>query len=411
MRYTILTTSTLAVALTCSLLLAVTPAAAQVSFRTLGADANSRVNALSADGTVAVGSIRYGYGSMPCAWDSRTGELIQFFGYVGRGVGANTAYAITTDGSAAVGYTEYDPVLQAGGAMRWSVDAPHGAAVALPPGPRGYRGWDDGARGISADASTIIGQSGGQAVRWTSAGAEAIVPSEIVYSRATAITPDGATAIGFYTAGDDFSALRAFSWSSSGGVRDLPGFPCAAPTSWASGISADGRTIVGYSGSNSGGVHLTRWTVDSMTQTTHAEDLAAGTSFMPIWLGTAAISANGLIIGGSAKLSDDPEAVAEAVIWTNELGLVSLTDLLSRSGIIMPIDPSTGTSVRLSEITSISADGCTIAGNYFFSSGGYDTPEFGFIATIPAPGYWGVFIGGVLWRAQRLSRERRFHHL
>jgi len=108
------------------------------------------------------------------------------------------------------------------------------------------------ARGVSADGSTIVGQSFGpgvaEAVRWTQG--DGIVGLGLLpgaaSSLARAASGDGALVVGD-------SGGRAFLWDAASGMRDLSVFATEELgldlTGWtlteANGISADGSTIVG----------------------------------------------------------------------------------------------------------------------------------------------------------------------
>lgn len=103
---------------------------------------------------------------------------------------------------------------------------------------------------VSDDGSVMVGGTAGfGAVRWTeSTGAVALGPSASV---ARAVSGDGAIVVG--EANDGFVSLEAFIWDDSSGMRALrdvlEGEYGLDLTGWqldsATGISADGRTIVG----------------------------------------------------------------------------------------------------------------------------------------------------------------------
>ena len=161
-------------------------------------------------------------------------------------------------------------------------------------------------------------------------------------SGAFGVSQDGLTVAGF---SGSSGGNRAFRWTSAGGMENLGTLP-GETQSWANGISADGSTIVGYSGSRA-----FRWNA--------AEGMVS--------LGAAAANAaasnkNGLVIVGSSG--------SQGFLWTPGLGMVDLFAFLPTLGI--SLTGWTGLSPK-----SISADGLTIVG-----SGTHNGVAEGWIATL-----------------------------
>jgi probable HAF family extracellular repeat protein len=121
------------------------------------------------------------------------------------------------------------------------------------------------AYGVSADGSVIVGYgnsaSGSEAFRWTSGGGMVglgDLPGGSFGSRANGVSADGSVVVGY-----DYSASgygEAFIWDTANGMRNLKDVLVndfsLNLTGWtltrATGISANGLTIVGYGANPSG---------------------------------------------------------------------------------------------------------------------------------------------------------------
>lgn len=114
------------------------------------------------------------------------------------------------------------------------------------------------ANGISADGSTVVGYgnsiNGIEAFRWTAgAGIEGLgdLAGGFFTSHATAVSSDGSVIVGtgYDGSGPGFDGdvpNRAFVWTAANGIVPLD-VVTAGSSSEASGVSADGQTIVGQS--------------------------------------------------------------------------------------------------------------------------------------------------------------------
>ncbi|CAK9076044.1 PEP-CTERM sorting domain-containing protein [Durusdinium trenchii] len=107
------------------------------------------------------------------------------------------------------------------------------------------------AHSVSADGTVVVGQgtsaSGVEAFRWTSSGGMVglgDLPGGNYYSLATGVSADGSVVVG-----RGFSALgeEAFRWTSGSGMVGLGDLPGGAVRSEASGVSGDGSIVVGHS--------------------------------------------------------------------------------------------------------------------------------------------------------------------
>jgi uncharacterized membrane protein len=198
------------------------------------------------------------------------------------------------------------------------------------------------AHAASRDGSIIVGTSmaGGRstAVRWTAQGVEALsgVPAESE-SHAYDVSADGRVIVGSERSpnGPD----NAYRWTQEGGYQVI------GPGS-ASGVSADGATIVGHSFSVAGGAF--RWT--------------EGTGMMslgPFPMGwdsaaPAAVSGDGSTSVGSLHFGSAP--VSQATRWTEATGYQPLPN-------VTPV-------IRLSFARDVSADGRTVVGTTVADGGG-----------------------------------------
>jgi probable HAF family extracellular repeat protein len=157
------------------------------------------------------------------------------------------ANGVSADGSVVVGYGDQF-ILNFGSqvyqAFRWTQSS---GMVGL--------GWIDTADkfsqayGVSADGSIIVGVDGQQAFRWTQAqGMVGLGKAPGATSaRATAISADNSTIIGFNRFGSSNDNNRAFRWTAAEGMSDL-GVLSGDQFSEAKAVSADGSVIVGQSG-------------------------------------------------------------------------------------------------------------------------------------------------------------------
>lgn len=318
----------------------------------------SSISGLSADGRSAAGvsgfptTISTPYPGF--VWSAETGR--HDFG-LEAGVPLGTwSLGISGDGHAAVGYSW---TTQGGAetAFRWSGP---GTFQSL-----GTMGWSNSrATGASNDGTTVVGylstQSGSaqQAFRWTpSTGMQTVGP---LFSEANAISRDGSTIVGetAVTSG----APQAFRWTQAGGVQPLPPLP-GTYFSYARGVSADGRDVVG----STTGLNVdypTLWHDGVPMLLSRPTNWYHATPF--------AVSDDGQVVVGTY----DSTQTYGASIWTPTTGFMPMADYLAGFGITLP------TGVWLERCTSVSADGRTFGGKTFGPAG----ITQGFVATIPAPG-------------------------
>ncbi len=275
--------------------------------------------------------------------------------------------------------------------------------------------------GVSNNHAVAVGYSlelgfYGRAVRWSN-GAPAFLGSSLV--QASGVSGDGSVVAGYTQS--FVTAPRAIRWTEQDGAVDL-GTLGGWTSSWASAISQDGSTIVGWAGHtwvDRG--QAFRWTA--------AEGMQPLIPLSPSWSSTVAtaVSADGLVIAGRAEVGsldgsserglfrwtmsggmqylgtlapqfDDYEVFARAmsasgdvivgytdgyysgtqraVYWSGSTGLVDLAEHLTCMGV--DLGP-----YRLLTADAVSPDGRTIAG--LATTDGFDT--IGYVVTnVPAPG-------------------------
>jgi uncharacterized membrane protein len=230
---------------------------------TFGDGEYSAANGISADGLAIVGNAFNGDFSLPDTWPYRWTSTDGSFQLGPTTVTADNfegfgAIAASSDGSVIVG-NEGMPFYQA---FRWtSADGVVGLGF-LPFGPQMP---SSSAAACSSDGSVLAGWSisvpGKQAIRWTSAGGMVglgDLPGGDFNSEAMGISGDGRIIVG---RGRSANGDEAFIWNETDGMQPLAAVLAAigAPeaTGWtltaATGISADGRTIVGYGTNPLGG--------------------------------------------------------------------------------------------------------------------------------------------------------------
>lgn len=174
------------------------------------------------DGSIAVGSSQ-----SATLWDTNGTP---------RAIVQGTAYDVSADGRVVVGGLSGDA---GSGMFRWTEETGLQRLA-----------WGGSARATSADGSVIVGNGlvseGSGAIRWTAeTGAHLIAPSRLG-GWGTAVSANGRVVVGSVLIGNQ----RAFRWTESGGFELLGEtyrniLPSGVRLDYASGISGNGRYIVG----------------------------------------------------------------------------------------------------------------------------------------------------------------------
>jgi probable HAF family extracellular repeat protein len=250
----------------------------------------SEALAVSSDGSVIVGMASTATGGLQAfRWTAATG-LVALGTLSSGGLFGSRANAVSSDGSVVAGASD---VSFGFGAFRWTA-TDHMKGMGLLPGGQ----YVSIAIGVSADGSVIVGSgdsaAGYEAFRWTAAGglkSLGDLPGGSVASEAMAVSADGSIVVGH---GTTDAGPEAFIWDVTHGMRNLRqvlvddyGYNM---TGWqlvdATGISADGRTIVGWGANPSGEgesymIHLPRVITWNGAAGDHWDDPANWTSAAP----------------------------------------------------------------------------------------------------------------------------------
>ena len=255
------------------------------------------------------------------------------------------AYATTTDGSIIAG----DCRPPAGAeAIRWS-----GVRFVLLGELQGGSYYSR-AEDMSQDGSVIVGHSvsgrGWESFRWhEDDGMISLgdLPGGNFDHRAMGVSHDGAVVVGWCDRGD---VREAYRWTEAEGMVGLGDL--AGGRFWSAAFDAnrDGSVIVGWGSSDASGFlkEAFRWTRDEGM--VGLGDFVGGFTSS----GATAVNADGSVIVGYSS-SDGGRG---AMVWTEDLGMVPLWDLLLDAG----IDPAAGGWDYLLEASDVSNDGTVIVG-------------------------------------------------
>jgi uncharacterized membrane protein len=300
--------------------------------------------ALSHDGKVMAAN----YGGSIFRWTPDTPKFPSGgFTFLGPGHFLNSEIGISSDGTTIItGRTGPDgnvnPALwtQADG---WS-DLGHPANGCITDGQWG------GGYGVNGDGSVAVG------LAWYCPGAEGFVwnrtdgmtslshPSNGASSRASAISADGRTIVGFFEHPKQ-GIRRPVLWLA--GKAQL--FAGTDTPGEATGVTSDGSHIVGqfWDATTGAGGYAFHYTDGNFVSLGTVSGISSDQSY------ANAVADNGTTVGWSG----DPFGVGiEAFIWSPKLGMQSLTKYLHRRGVLLPF------GITLSSALDISADGSTIAG-------------------------------------------------
>jgi probable HAF family extracellular repeat protein len=213
--------------------------------------------AISADGLVIVGESQVGPNHHAVRWTSSPPGIADLGALPGYSYNA-LAVGASANGSVVVGHCQNDWPLYEWQAFRWT-NGPAGiTALGFLPG-----GASSEANAVSVDGAVIVGGSesttGWQACRWSNGAITGLgsLPGYTNWITAFAVSSDGSVIVG---ESDSATDSAAFIWDSAHGMRNLQSVLAGTYglnlAGWslkrASGISADGNTIVGY-GTDPGG--------------------------------------------------------------------------------------------------------------------------------------------------------------
>lgn len=310
-----------------------------------GGEAYGKALALSADGRTAVGTGLTALGSEAAVWT--VGAAVASIGEPPGGGHDATAYGVSSNGSTIVGGGRSERSGVSIEAFRWT------AASGLQPLGGLTTGWITSvAWAVSADGATVVGESvdGGVSVpfRWTAAtgmqGLGALDgPCPGCTGSARAVSDDGGTIVGA-------SSGIAFRWTAAAGIQALPPLASdgpAIPAAWASGVSADGRIVVG----SSYGAELpfrnpvaVMWTEGVVRVLGQVDGASRGDA--------KGVSADGAVVVGSAIVGDG----WSGFVWTPGRGMRSIDELLRLEFGVNTL------GWQFTDANAVSRDGRTIVG-------------------------------------------------
>jgi len=344
-----------------------------------------RVNDLSADGTIVVGQRTInGYFPMPF-WLSKDVGLRD----VGNTTYAGVAYGLSPNGTTVVGQIT-NVITEETSAYKWTQAD---GLILL-----GYLGTQTGSYwsssyGASYDGSIIVGRStgsnGNEAFLWTAS--EGMVglghlDKNITLGRqsgAYAISADGSTVVGYsgYYNLLNGKDIEPFLWNEQRGMIGLGHLPGGDSDGYATCVSSDGSLIAGYSSS-----FLGREAFIWREETGIAGlGIPANEGFRSTM--ASRMSADGNIIVGWGHIVDSH--LSEAFIWDEVNGIRNLTNLLENEyGLDLM-------GWRLRDASGISDDGKTIIGWAERIDGAFHEQGY-YIVTIPEPSTLLFLSGGFL---------------
>jgi len=267
---------------------------------------------------------------------------------------SSAAYGVSADGTTVVGKSTSASSGSGSEAFQWTRSWGMVGLGYLPD----YH--DSAAYGVSADGSVVVGTSGGQAFRWTMSVGMVGLGDWWFHSTPPAVSADGSVVVGgeyfFY---GQCPPREAYRWTLGEGMVRMGYLPGGPSESVATGVSADGSLVVGYSGPYENGNCLClglpcpcgpmdafRWT--------------AGSGMIGLGLplnacsggGANGVSADGLVVVGEGPLVGHSQV---AFRWTADGGIVALGDLPG--------------GVLASSARAVSRDGSVVVGHGESDSG------------------------------------------
>ena len=294
--------------------------------------------AFSADGTVMAAN----YGGEIYRWTATNG-----FQYLGPGDSFNSSIGISADGSTIIsgrvgtdGFTS--PTIWKNGAVV-DLGHPKNGCTQL------ASSWGSG-YGVNADGSIAAGLAwnchGAEGFKWTAKRGVVSLghPAGHHSSRASAISADGKTSVGFWE--DPTGPRRPVRWI--GSKHDL--FLGETTLGEATAVTSDGQQIAGQVYTDSGSavafVYTDQGGLRALGTITHSpfdQSIANG------------VSDTGRVVGWSG----DPFGNGiEAFFWSEKKGMKRLSRVLQSMGAQIP------DGMVLTTAIAISADGLTVAGEY-----------------------------------------------
>jgi probable HAF family extracellular repeat protein len=277
----------------------------------VGGSFESGATAVSSDGLVVVGFGTSANGMEAFRWTAATGMV--GLGDLGGGGFSSIARGVSADGSVVVGNGTSANGIEA---FRWTA-----AENMVGLGDLAGGGFRSIATAVSANGAVIVGvgqsANGDEAFRWTAAGGMVglgDLPGGTFQSSAIAVNADGSVIVG---AGFTATGQQAMRWTAPSGMQSIPVLLQSANvdlTGWtltaATGVSADGMTIIGDGTSGSGQqAWIARFTPDGAGITTPGAQQTSVNALADDRTGLMA-QQHGLanpLLGGDKPLTNDSE--------------------------------------------------------------------------------------------------------
>jgi probable HAF family extracellular repeat protein len=291
---------------------------------------HSQALGVNADGSVVVGLSESANGTEAFRWTSATGMV--GLGDLAGGSFSSLASDVNADGSVVVGYSTGANGTEA---FRWTQAD---GMVGL--GDLAGGGFYSQALGVNADGSVVVGHSTGangtEAFRWTQADGMVGLGDLAgggFYSAAYGVNADGSVVVGL---SESANGTEAFRWTQADGMVGLGDLAGGGFYSQALGVNADGSVVVGYSTGASGNEAF-RWT-SATGMISVADWLATGgvstAGFSTLIIATG-VSADGNTVIGTGQSVNGTEAFIARVVPdaaggggnVGGSGIVGLTDL------------------------------------------------------------------------------------
>jgi probable HAF family extracellular repeat protein len=242
----------------------------------------------------------------------------------GGGFGSG-ALGVSADGSVVVGRGTSAAGAEA---FRWTRSTGM-VGLGYLPGGSSYSVSQD----VSLDGSVIVGASdspsGLQAFRWMSAGGMVglgDLAGGPFGSVATGVSDDGAVVVGFGNLNEASGTAEAFRWTRGDGMVGVGDLPGGAFSSSIWDVSADGSVVVGV-GNTASGEEAFRWTIDGGMQNLRELLIAGGATGLTGWTLNQAtgVSADGnTIVGFGRNPAGGTEAWAATIPEPSALMLLTL---------------------------------------------------------------------------------------
>ncbi|MEQ8843608.1 MAG: GC-type dockerin domain-anchored protein [Phycisphaerales bacterium] len=263
---------------------------------------------------VVVGNSQSSNGREAFRWTA--GDGLVGLGSLGGSFFFSNAAAVDATGATVVGGASAPEGILA---YRWRVST---GLVSLGDLPGGTE--ESEASATSADGSVVVGASrsrpgpvGGEAFLWVEGfgmlGLGRLDPEDA--SIALGVSADGSIIVG--SSGPTPDDRTPFRWTAATGLEALELLPGESKSGEASGISADGRTIVGWAEQDTQQLAV-RWAADGI------ESLGAPAPFEDARLFAQAASEDGSVIVGWGEAG----AELTAFIWTIDAGMRPLKEVL-----------------------------------------------------------------------------------